>query len=443
MQTLCATILLLAAVTFSFRTRFVQFRRLGRALVLPLRGNADSSDGVSPFEAASTSLAATIGTGNIAGVAGALLLGGPGALLWLWVSALLGMGLKYAEIVIAMRYRRRGNDGVWRGGPMYCISYGLPKRYSILAILFSLCGMLVALGMGNLVQVNTVAESAEALYTVLSGRTGPQSLLYVRLTAGILAAALLALVLSGGALRVGRAASLLVPVMSLLYLVFCFVILLARAPALPGVFRLIFESAFSPQAALGGTAGIGFLTTFRVGLSRGVFSHEAGLGTSAIAHSGAEGISPQDQGLFGVFEVFFDALLCTLTGLTVLVSGITMPYGDASLNSTLVINAFSTRFSPALAAVFIAVSLLLFAFTSMTTFALYGARCAEFLFGSQHVQKIYYVVFLLVTILGALLPRSAAWEIGELLNAAMSIPNLTAMALLVRRVPQLKDALQK
>lgn len=442
MQTLCATILLLAAVTFSFRTRFVQFRRLGRALVLPLRGNTDSSDGVSPFEAASTSLAATIGTGNIAGVAGALLLGGPGALLWLWVSALLGMGLKYAEIVIAMRYRRRGNDGVWRGGPMYCISYGLPKRYSILAILFSLCGMLVALGMGNLVQVNTVAESAEALYTVLSGRTGPQSLLFVRLTAGILAAALLALVLSGGALRVGRAASLLVPVMSLLFLVFCFVILLARAPALPGVFRLIFESAFSPQAALGGTAGIGFLTTFRVGLSRGVFSHEAGLGTSAIAHSGAEGISPQDQGLFGVFEVFFDALLCTLTGLTVLVSGITMPYGDASLNSTLVINAFSTRFSPALAAVFIAVSLLLFAFTSMTTFALYGARCAEFLFGS-HVQKIYYVVFLLVTILGALLPRSAAWEIGELLNAAMSIPNLTAMALLVRRVPQLKDALQK
>ncbi len=442
MQTLCATILLLAAVTFSFRTRFVQFRRLGRALVLPLRGNTDSSDGVSPFEAASTSLAATIGTGNIAGVAGALLLGGPGALLWLWVSALLGMGLKYAEIVIAMRYRRRGNDGVWRGGPMYCISYGLPKRYSILAILFSLCGMLVALGMGNLVQVNTVAESAEALYTVLSGRTGPQSLLYVRLTAGILAAVLLALVLSGGALRVGRAASLLVPVMSLLYLVFCFVILLARAPALPGVFRLIFESAFSPQAALGGTAGIGFLTTFRVGLSRGVFSHEAGLGTSAIAHSGAEGISPQDQGLFGVFEVFFDALLCTLTGLTVLVSGITMPYGDASLNSTLVINAFSTRFSPALAAVFIAVSLLLFAFTSMTTFALYGARCAEFLFGS-HVQKIYYVVFRLVTILGALLPRSAAWEIGELLNAAMSIPNLTAMALLVRRVPQLKDALQK
>lgn len=442
MQTLCATILLLAAVTFSFRTRFVQFRRLGRALVLPLRGNADSSDGVSPFEAASTSLAATIGTGNIAGVAGALLLGGPGALLWLWISALLGMGLKYAEIVIAMRYRRRGNDGVWRGGPMYCISYGLPKRYSILAILFSLCGMLVALGMGNLVQVNTVAESAEALYTVLSGRTGPQSLLFVRLTAGILAAALLALVLSGGALRVGRAASLLVPVMSLLYLLFCFVILLARAPALPGVFRLILESAFSPQAALGGTAGIGFLTTFRVGLSRGVFSHEAGLGTSAIAHSGAEGISPQDQGLFGVFEVFFDALLCTLTGLTVLVSGITMPYGDASLNSTLVINAFSTRFSPALAAVFIAVSLLLFAFTSMTTFALYGARCAEFLFGS-HVQKIYYVVFLLVTILGALLPRSAAWEIGELLNAAMSIPNLTAMALLVRRVPQLKDALQK
>ena len=442
MQTLCATILLLAAVTFSFRTRFVQFRRLGRALVLPLRGNADSSDGVSPFEAASTSLAATIGTGNIAGVAGALLLGGPGALLWLWVSALLGMGLKYAEIVIAMRYRRRGNDGVWRGGPMYCISYGLPKRYSILAILFSLCGMLVALGMGNLVQANTVAESAEALYTALSGRTGPQSLLYVRLTAGILAAVLLALVLSGGALRVGRAASLLVPVMSLLYLVFCFVILLARAPALPGVFRLIFDSAFSPQAALGGTAGIGFLTTFRVGLSRGVFSHEAGLGTSAIAHSGAEGISPQDQGLFGVFEVFFDALLCTLTGLTVLVSGITMPYGDASLNSTLVINAFSTRFSPALAAVFIAVSLLLFAFTSMTTFALYGARCAEFLFGS-HVQKIYYVVFLLVTILGALLPRSAAWEIGELLNAAMSIPNLTAMALLVRRVPQLKDALQK
>ncbi len=442
MQTLCATILLLAAVTFSFRTRFVQFRRLGRALVLPLRGNTDSSDGVSPFEAASTSLAATIGTGNIAGVAGALLLGGPGALLWLWVSALLGMGLKYAEIVIAMRYRRRGNDGVWRGGPMYCISYGLPKRYSILAVLFSLCGMLVALGMGNLVQVNTVAESAEALYTVLSGRTGPQSLLYVRLTAGILAAVLLALVLSGGALRVGRAASLLVPVMSLLYLVFCFVILLARAPALPGVFRLIFESAFSPRAALGGTAGIGFLTTFRVGLSRGVFSHEAGLGTSAIAHSGAEGISPQDQGLFGVFEVFFDALLCTLTGLTVLVSGVTMPYGDASLNSTLVINAFSTRFSPALAAVFIAVSLLLFAFTSMTTFALYGARCAEFLFGS-HVQKIYYVVFLLVTILGALLPRSAAWEIGELLNAAMSIPNLTAMALLVRRVPQLKDALQK
>ncbi len=441
MGTLCAIILLLAAVVFSFRTRFVQFRRFGAALRQPLRPTRGAGGAVSPFEAAATSLAATIGTGNIAGVAGAILLGGPGAIFWLWVSSALGMGLKYAEVVIAMRYRRRGVDGQWRGGPMYCIALGLPKRYGFLATVFSLCGMLAALGMGDLVQVNTVSESAQALYAAIAAGGTEGALFSVRLVTGLVTAALLFLVLSGGAQRVGRAAAMLVPFVSALYLLLCMVLLVGNAAALPGALRDIVVGAFAPQAVLGGAAGFGFLTVFRVGLSRGVFSHEAGLGTSAIAHSSAEGASPREQGLYGVFEVFFDALICTITALAVLVCGIRLPYGNAELNSTLVIQAFATQFGEALSAGFLALSLLLFAFSSMTSFALYGARCAEFLFGSG-VQRAYYAVFLLLTVLGALLPRSTAWEIADWLNAAMAIPNLTAMTLLLRRNPALRAALR-
>lgn len=441
MGTLCATILLSAAIVFSFRTRFVQFRRFLAALRQPLLARHSTTGGVSSFEAAATSLAATIGTGNIAGVAGAILLGGPGAIFWLWVSSALGMGLKYAEVLIAMRYRRRGADGQWRGGPMYCIALGLPKRFSFLAAFFALCGMLAALGMGDLVQVNTVSESAQALYSALTGRSDAQALGIVRLTTGLLTAGLLLAVLSGGARRVGRVAAMLIPFISALYVLFCCILLIANAAALPRALHSILVGAFAPRAVLGGAAGVGFLTTFRIGLSRGVFSHEAGLGTAAIAHSSAEGAAPQEQGLYGVFEVFFDALICTLTALAVLASGIALPYGNAELNSTLVIQAFSTRFGATLSAAFLALSLLLFAFSSMTSFALYGARCAEFLFGSG-VQGVYYAIFLLLTILGALLPRSTAWEIADWLNAAMAIPNLTAMALLLRRSPGLSKALR-
>lgn len=442
MKLFCAILLLLGAAIYTVKTRFVQFRKLFAILRQPFQVTAHTGSGISAFEAAATSLAATIGTGNIAGVAGAILLGGPGAVFWIWVSGAFGMALKYAEVLIAMRYRRRGSDGDWRGGPMYCIRLGLPKRWHSLGYLFALCGMFAALGMGDLVQVTTVAESAEALGLALGFENTSVYRIAVRLLSGVLTALLLYGVLSGGAKRIGRLSALLVPLMSFVYLFLCILVVFVHRTMLLAVLSNIFQAAFRPEAVLGAGAGIGFRSAFRTGMLRGIFSHEAGLGTAAIAHSCAEASTPQNQARFGAFEVFFDVLICTVTAIVILVSGIPLPYGNAEINSTLVIDALSTCFHGTVSAAIIAVSLLLFAFTSMTGFALYGGRCAEFFFGRRVVQP-YGIAFVLLAAIGPLLPRSVAWDAAELMNAALCLPNLIAMAVLTRRNQSLSNALRE
>jgi len=442
MKTICAILLLTAAIRYSLRTRWIQLRRLGSILLQPFRNDADGGRGISAFEAAATSLAATIGTGNIAGVAGAVLLGGPGALFWIWISGLLGMALKYTEVFLAMRCRKRGADGQWRGGPMYWIRFALPKQHHFLGIFFAVCGMLAALGMGDLIQVSSVAESMEALLLSLGNDASVLSMTALRLGTGILTAGILFGVLSGGIRRIGKVSAALVPVMSLVYLMLCCIVIVRQRSILSDVFQDILYGAFCPQAVLGAGTGIGFRKVFQVGLSRGIFSHEAGLGTAAIAHSCAENRSAHAQARYGAFEVFFDVLICTVTAIVILASSVPLPYGNAEINSGLVIDALATCFDKTAAAGIISLALMLFAFTSMTGFALYGSRCAEYLFGLRAV-KPYYAVFLLIAVIGPVLPRSRAWEVSELLNAMLSIPNLIAMSLLLRHDRSILKALQE
>lgn len=430
----CIALLLLASgAYFTGKTRFVQLRRFLPSLAVFFRG-AGRRDGrcVSPFEAASTSLAASLGAGNIAGVAGALLTGGPGAVFWMWISALLGMALKYAEILWAVRFRLRGPNG-WYGGPMVYIERGLPPRWRFLAILFALCGAFAALGMGNLAQVNTVAESVKTFFSALFGGLSPSAERRVAFATGVLVALFIALPLLGGSKRVGRFAALLVPFMSVLYIGGAVLVILQNTAAVFPALRAIVQSAFRPEAALGGAAGVTIMQTFRIGVSRGVFTHEAGLGTSAIAHAAADAASPQQQALYGIFEVFLDTIvICTLTALALLVSGIPLPYGNNALAGALVIDAFATRFGSTGASLFLALSLLLFAFSSMLGFSLYGSQCAAYLFGPRAVRP-YLFLYIGLCILGALLPLALAWRVSEILNLLMAVPNLIALFLLSRR----------
>ena len=443
MITYCAFLLLAAAIIATAVTRAVQIRKLGHILLQPFHTEQTDRNGISAFQAASTSLAATIGTGNIAGVAGAILLGGPGAIFWIWISGLFGMALKYIEVYLAMRYRQKSSDGQWRGGPMYLAEYGLGSGARMLGALFALFGMLVALGMGDLIQISTVAESMEAFYESLPCTNNVfANRILLRVLTGFLTAGLLYGILSGGIRRIGQITALLVPWMSFVYLLLCTVVLLQHSDRIGSTVSTILLCAFSPETLLGTGIGIGLRETFRTGISRGIFSHEAGLGTAAIAHSCADGTSAAAQARFGAFEVFFDMLICTVTGLVILVSDVPLPYGNADINSALVIDALASSFGKNLSASSIALSMLLFAFTSMTGFALYGSRCAEYLFGSGAV-KPYFALFLLIAAFGPLLPRSVAWEFSELLNAYLCLPNLLLMGLILWKDRRMRVLLRK
>lgn len=433
MEIAIALLLLAAGAYFTIRTRFVQVRRFFASLAAFFRmEKGDDGRNVSPFEAAATALAATIGTGNIGGVAGALLTGGPGAVFWMWISALLGMALKYAEILFAVRFRQKGPDG-WYGGPMFYIERGLSKRWHFLAPAFALCGALAALGMGNLAQVNTVAESAITLFGALTGGVSAAGVSRISFAVGITVAGMIAVAVLGGSKRVGRVAALLVPLMSVLYIGGALLVVFGRPEQILPSLQMIVRSAFKPQAALGGAIGISLRETLRIGVSRGVFTHEAGLGTSAIAHAAADAKTPQKQALYGIFEIFLDTIvMCTLTALAILVSGVTLDYGNNAVAGSLVSHAFATRFGDTGASLFLSLSLLLFAFTSMLSFSLYGSQCAAYLFGRRAI-KPYLFLFVALCVFGAMMPLALAWRISELLNMLMAVPNLIALFLLSRR----------
>ena len=421
-------LLIAAGVLFSVRTRFVQVRRFGKMLRLSLgalAGRKGAKPGeVTPLQAMTTALAATVGTGNIAGVAGAIALGGPGAVFWMWISALLGMATKYAEVALAVHFRERAPDGSFRGGPMYYIR-ALGRGFKPLAGAFALLGALAAFGIGNMVQANTAAEAVSFAVTALcpaaAGMEQP-----LRLTTGILAALAVGLALMGGAARIGRVTERLVPFMSALYALAALVVVFLNLPAAGRALVDIVASAFTPTAALGGAAGMGIQRALQCGMERGMFSHEAGMGSAPIAHAGAQGADPDRQGLLGIFEVFADTVvICTLTALAILASGVPVPYGGAA-GAELVIAAFGTAFGDGLAALMTAVCLALFALSTILSWSLYGERCFTYLTGGRWTA-LYRAAFTGAVVLGAAMRLDVVWALSSTLNGLMALPNLIAL----------------
>lgn len=427
----------------SIRTRFIQIRKFKYAMKTTIGRifkKRDASDGsITPFQAVCTALAATVGTGNIAGVAGAIAIGGPGAVFWMWISALLGMCTKFAEVTLAVHFRERNQVGDLVGGPMYYIKNGLGKKWQFLAILFSLFGVLTVFGTGNATQVNTITtaiDSALLSYNVCTSKTIPQ----INLILGIVIAVLVALVLLGGVKRIGKVTEKLVPFMALFYIALAIGVVILNIGNLPTVFASIFEGAFNPRSVTGGVVGSIFICMKR-GVSRGIFSNEAGLGTGSIAHACADTQKPVKQGFFGIFEVFTDTIvICTLTALVILCSGVTINYG-ANAGAELTILGFTSTYGNWVS-IFSAIAMCCFAFSTILGWGLYGARCIEFLF-SPKVIKPFMVVYALVAIVGATMDLGLIWGIADTFNGLMSIPNLIALFLLSGTVIKLVKEYKK
>ena len=421
----------------SLRTRFLQIRRFPYAMkctVGRIFKKEEASDGaITPFQAVCTALAATVGTGNIAGVAGAIAIGGPGAVFWMWISALLGMCTKFTEVTLAVHFREKNKDGDWVGGPMYYIKNGLGQKWIWLAYLFAIFGVLTVFGTGNATQVNTITtaiNSALLNYHVISDG----NVKTVSLVIGIIIAILVALILLGGIKRIGNVTEKLVPVMAVLYIALAIGIIVLNIGSIPAVFGNIISGAFHPSAVTGGIVGSMFLS-MKKGVSRGIFSNEAGLGTGSIAHACADTRDPVTQGFFGVFEVFMDTIvICTMTALVILLSGVTIPYGQAA-GAELTISGFTSTYG-SWVSVFTAIAMCCFAFSTIIGWGLYGARCIEFIFGSKTIRP-FMVVYSLVAIVGATVDLGLVWSISETFNGLMVIPNLIGVFLLSGTAVQL------
>ena len=421
----------------SIRTHFLQIRKFPYAIRTTIgrmfhKRNA-SEGAITPFQAVCTALAATVGTGNIAGVAGAIAIGGPGSVFWMWVSAVLGMCTKFSEVTLAVYYREKNADGDLVGGPMYYIKNGLGRRFLWLAYLFAGFGVLTVFGTGNATQVNTITTAINSALINFHVITQEQTSI-TNLAIGIIITVLIALILLGGIKRIGQVTEKLVPFMALLYIVLALGIVILNWRVVPGVFVSIFEGAFSPSAVTGGVIGSMFLS-MKKGVSRGIFSNEAGLGTGSIAHACADTGKPVKQGMFGIFEVFTDTILiCTLTALVILCSPITIPYGQAA-GAELTIQGFTSVYGNWVS-IFTALAMCCFAFSTILGWGLYGARCIEFLFSSK-VTKPFMVVYSFVAILGATADLGLMWSIADTFNGLMAIPNLIALFLLSGKVVQL------
>lgn len=387
----------------------------------------EASDGaLTPFQAVCTALAATVGTGNVAGVAGAIAIGGPGAVFWMWISAILGMCTKFSEVTLAVHFRETNAKGELVGGPMYYIKNGLGKRWMWLAYLFSAFGVLTVFGTGNATQVNTITtaiDSALFNYNLISEEAAPT----LNLVIGIILAVLIALILIGGIKRIGQVTEKLVPFMAIIYILLAVGVVLINFRSIPAVFGAIFEGAFHPAAVTGGAVG-SFFMSMKKGVSRGIFSNEAGLGTGSIAHACADTKKPVKQGFFGIFEVFIDTIvICTLTALVILCSGVAVGYGEAA-GAELTINGFTSVYG-GWVSVFTALAMCCFAFSTIIGWGLYGTRCVEFLLGTG-ANKPFMILYALVAIVGATMNLGLMWSIAETFNGLMVIPNLIAVFLL-------------
>lgn len=414
----------------SVRTGFLQIRKFPYAMKVTIGRmlrKKDASDGaLTPFQAVCTALAATVGTGNIAGVAGAIAIGGPGAVFWMWVSAILGMCTKFSEVTLAVHFREKNADGELVGGPMYYIKNGLKEHWRWLAYLFAAFGVLTVFGTGNATQVNTITTAIDsALYSY--GIISEKSAGILNLVIGIVLAILIGMILLGGIKRIGQVTEKLVPFMAVIYIILALGVVVLNYKNIPVVFASIFKGAFSPASVTGGAVG-SFFMSMKKGVSRGIFSNEAGLGTGSIAHACADTRKPVKQGFFGIFEVFVDTIvICTLTALVILCSGVSIGYGDVA-GAELTIQGFTSTYGNWVS-IFTAVAMCCFAFSTIIGWGLYGTRCIEFLFGSR-ANKPFMVLYALVAIVGATMKLGLMWNIAETFNGLMVIPNLIAVFLL-------------
>ena len=420
-----ALVLILGVGFFlTLRTGLAQFRLFPMAVrhfFSRLAGGKKNGE-VSPMQALCTALAATVGTGNLVGVAGAICLGGPGSIFWMWICGLLGMGTKFAEATLAVRYRVRKN-GENFAGPMYMISQGLPRRWHWLGTVYSFFGVIAAFGVGNATQINAVIVSVDQTIEKFGGKLAWQGNLLMGIGLGIL----IGTMLLGGARRIGQWAEILVPFVSCGYLALCIGALAVRVTAIPAAFAAILHGAFSPQAVTGGVVG-SVISTLRVGVSRGVFTNEAGMGTASIAHGAADVAHPGEQGLMGIMEVFLDTIfMCTMTALVILTSGVNIPYG-ADFGGILTLAAFVNVYGNWVTA-FLSFALCCFALATVLGWGLYGARCAQFLFGDG-AWKIFALLQSVMVVLAAVMQTDILWSLAETVNGLMAIPNLIVLAAL-------------
>ncbi|MCB4458091.1 alanine/glycine:cation symporter family protein [Leisingera sp. McT4-56] len=395
--------------------KFMPILKLGMGFGLLFKGREGQGEGqISPFNALMTALSATIGTGNIAGVATAVFLGGPGALFWMWMTALVGMATKYSEAVCAVKYRERDEEGNYVGGPMYYIKNGLGAKWAWLGVAFAVFGSIAAFGIGNGVQANGVAQVLETNFGFNTSVTG------------VVLMVLTGAVILGGITRIGAVAGKLVPFMAVSYIIAGLIVLVVNADAIGSAFGLVFTHAFTPSAAEGGFAGAAVWAAIRFGVARGVFSNEAGLGSAPIAHAAAETKGPVNQGLIAMLGTFIDTIIvCSITGLAIIASGAwTSGESGAALTSL----AFETSL-PGFGGYLIAIALSIFAFTTILGWSYYGEKCMEFLFGVK-VMLPYRILWIVAIYFGATADLGFIWLLADTLNAMMAIPNLIALALL-------------
>ncbi|GHD29347.1 alanine/glycine:cation symporter family protein [Halioglobus pacificus] len=407
-------LLLGTGLYLSLGLRFMTVRRIPGALGLLLGGRkGDGKGDISPFSALMTSLSATIGTGNIAGVATALALGGPGALFWMWITALVGMATKYAEAVCAVRFREKDSEGNFSGGPMYYIRNGLHKRWHWLGYAFAIFGSLAGFGIANTVQSNSVSQVMQDSFSIPP------------LATGLVLMVLVGAVVLGGIRRIASVASYLVPMMALAYILMSLVVIIVHASELPGAVATIVEAAFSGSAAAGGFAGATVWAALRFGVARGIFSNEAGLGSAPIAHAAAKTNEPVEQGMIAMLGTFIDTLVvCTMTGLVIVIMDV-LPTGisGASLTSTAFAGAFPGG------EYIVTIGLCLFAFTTMIGWSFYGERCVVFLMGTGGILP-FRLLWVVAIPVGTVVELDMVWLIADTLNAFMAIPNLIALLLL-------------
>ena len=383
----------------------------------------ESGSNLTPFQAVTTALAGTVGTGNIAGVTGAIFVGGPGAVFWMWVSAFFGMCTKYAEIALAMKYRVTDENGVHKGGPMYYIENGLGKNWKPLAVIFAILGGLASFGIGNIAQSSEIAGAMNGLFGL-----NP-------LVTGILLSILIAFVLIGGVKRIGQVTSLIVPFMAMFYIAAGIIVIIMKINLVPAVLVNIVTSAFSFEAVGGGVFGYAIMIAMKQGFARGVFSNEAGLGSAPIAHAASSTEDPAEQAIWGVFEVFIDTIvICTITAMAVLLSGVEL--GSAALGAyaskgAAAVYAFNSILPGTIGGTIIQISLVFFALSTILSWSFYGERCWGYITNNNKVFDIIYkIIFILFCIVGATGSGTLMWDIADTLNGMMAIPNLIALLFL-------------